>query len=316
MVRNIVLLFWSSFVFVAAAFAQEQNSPNPPPAAGQEPADTPSPGLPTLPPFTLRFDDPPSPSPTAEPATPPPAPVEPSWRPKGFLSFTLQQRYVGTFTSRLLHDGWMAWTELNVQLPKGFYADLWWTYGLDDNNVNSNKGDEFEPNFGWKGKLPYDLCLHLFFRYFDFYPLDEWYDSDCWIQGAALARDFVLGKDSPHGTHTIRPELLAGYLSEVNDFIGGAAVLLPNVTYTWAKPLGYQYLTIANQVYLQYDDGFDRPCNDTGLFFRWQGGLQWQVADNVILTLPGILALVSMVDHNDDRLDEVFSFNAAVKLIF
>lgn len=231
------------------------------------------------------------------------------WEPHGSLSFTLQERYFGLRNSRILNDDWMLWTNLYLDLPRGFFTNIWWSVGLDDDEISSNYGDEVHPTFGWKGKIC-DLDMSISATLINLYPVEKWWHDDAWVQSFTLSKSFSCGN------HVIRPEFWVEWLSKTDDFDNGALVLLPNIKHFWKKPFDIDKLTFSHTTMLVWDDGFDKCKNSSdGLFFRWQGGLEWELSKNTKLILPGLTVLTPLTDPHDGRGGET-SLNFAIRYSF
>ncbi len=238
------------------------------------------------------------------------------WKPSGYLSFQLQQRYIGLCVSRLIHDDELLWSEFNLNLPKGFFVDLWYSYGLDDNNISSNYGDEIETQIGWAGDLFKNINLGLSITLFNTYPIGDWWDGDIWLQTFTISKKFEILKH-----HFLTPKFQIDWISETNKFKDGATVLLPSINYSWQEPFGLERLTLFQQVTLAWDDGINFANNNSdGFFFRWEPNLCWELYkgkhnNSLIMTLPGITILTPLCDTHDNRKKEI-SWNCALKYTF
>ncbi len=226
----------------------------------------------------------------------------------GSFSTMLQERYIGLRISRNIHEGWMLWNELYLNLPAGFYVDFWDSYALQ--NRANHAGDELDLMAGWHKTLPAKLELDLSFALFNLYPLNQWWSGDVAVESFSVARSFRLGD------HVIRPKIQLDWISETSDFRGGALVALPNVSHSWNNPLGVRFLAFNQQAFIAWDDGFKKPGDDSqGIFFRWSGGLDWKLANNLTLTLPGFTALLPIHRGNDGRRQET-SWSTALTFRF
>src|SRR3989344_9587327 len=77
-----------------------------------------------------------------------------SWIPSGSLSLSLQERYIGIMSSRVLYDGPSFWSELVVNFPKVFYLDIWDHQGIAG-DPRSKQPNELDLTFGWRKPLPF-----------------------------------------------------------------------------------------------------------------------------------------------------------------
>ncbi len=216
----------------------------------------------------------------------------------GTLSSSWMQRYLGLRVSRVLYDKPMLWTDLYLDLPNGFFVDALWSLDLQDDELSSSRGDEFDPTIGYKWKMG-DLDASVSATMFNTFPLRKWWDGNVWAQDFSLSRSFSFWN------HTISPEFRIGYISKTKDFDEGALYLLPNIKHSWKNPLGIRGLTFSQTIMLAWDDGFDPPGNDSdGVFLRWTSGLGWKVGENTTLVAPSFTLLTPIRDSNDGRGEE------------
>ncbi len=224
-----------------------------------------------------------------------PSKADDEWKPSGYLSVSLQERYIAARISRTLHDGWSLWSELNVDLPKGFYINIWDHYGLDG-RAASNQPDELDFNLGWKKKWDNGVDIGCATSYFNNSPLDMWYTGDVLIESVWVSKTYRFGN------HSLRPQARLDWIAKVKDFGRGAYIAMPNIGHAWQKPFGLTKLTFAEQAFIIHDDGFDGARNDSeGIFFRWNASLNWSLNKKVTIMLPGFSHQHLLCGGNDGR---------------
>ena len=219
-----------------------------------------------------------------------------SWIPSGSLSLSLQERYIGIRSSRVLYDGPSFWSELVVNLPKGLYLNIWDHQGIAGDPA-SKQPNELDLTFGWRGKVPlWGLEAGFSTTYLNNSPVGLWFEGDVWSQAATLSKTYRLGN------HTLKPQLRVEWFSRANDVGGGVYLLMPNVSHTWEQPFGIKPLCLAEQAFIIHDDGFKPAKNDSESYFlRWNAGLRWRLSKSVALTLPSFSAQIPLHSGNDGR---------------
>jgi len=218
---------------------------------------------------------------------------------------------MGLPASRELHDGWMAWNELNVNLPEGFFLNVWNTTQLAGHTPLAHGGDELDLTAGWQADLFRGVKFTLAETYMDFYPLGQWWNGD------VLATTIRLSKEFSFGNQSIKLEMWIWWIAHSENFEGGSVVLMPNITHKWRKPFGINFLTIRSRHMFVWDDGWVPPRHSSdGLFYRLDAGLDWQLSKHVSLTLPGFIALVPVKDSHDLRDESHTSISASLRFTF
>jgi hypothetical protein len=94
--------------------------------------------------------------------------AEETWVPTGSLSLGVHNKLVLDGVN--YHDESVMFSEVYLQLPLGFWADVWISSGMD-NDFSSDYGDEIDYHFGWAGKLSEDVSLNVSASYFDLFDL-------------------------------------------------------------------------------------------------------------------------------------------------
>ena len=115
---------------------------------------------------------------------------------------------------------------------------------------------------------------------FNILPLNKWWS------GNILVQDFTLSKSFTSGDHTIRPELLIGWISQTDDFSDGSLFVLPNMKHTWEEPFRAEHLTFSQGITMAWDDGFNPAGNNSdGLFLRWDPALSIGLNEKIFLSI-------------------------------
>lgn len=231
------------------------------------------------------------------------------YRPHGYLSLKLEENYISLRPSRLVHDDWMLWTELNLELPKGFFVNIWHSVGLDDNELSSNDGDEIDITAGITRRI-LDFDLSLSFTFFNLYKLGDWSNNNVMSEAIKISKEFHFKN------HSIRPELWIEWVHETDKFNDGAIELFPNITHVWNKPFSIKPLTFFHKTIIVWDDGHNFANNSSdGVFLRWCAGLQWSLTQRAVITLPGFTGLMRLSQPHDGRRNET-SWSCEIKLLF
>lgn len=107
-------------------------------------------------------------------------------------------KYVGD-TGVVLYDRPVIQNELNISLPNGFYANLWYSMSLANAGLNTNDGNEFDPTLGWCGEVA-GITLDAGLSYFDLRPMGTFGRGDVWQSYAEVSKEFSL-----HEAHDLAP---------------------------------------------------------------------------------------------------------------
>jgi hypothetical protein len=227
----------------------------------------------------------------------------------GYLSLRLEENYIAVRSSRLVHDDAMLWSELNLELPKGFFMNIWHSVGLDDNELSSNDGDEIDITAGITRKI-FDFDVSLSCTFFNLYKLGDWSNNNVMSDTIKISKEFYFKR------HTIIPELWVEWVHETDKFNDGAIELFPNITHVWNKPFSIEPFTFFHKTIIVWDDGHNFAGNSSdGVFLRWCAGLDWSINKHIVLTLPGFTGLKRLTNPHDGRGDE-HSWNLEMKLLF
>jgi hypothetical protein len=107
-------------------------------------------------------------------------------------------KYVGD-TGVVFYDRPVIQSELNVSLPKGFYANIWYSMSLAHAGLDTNDGNEFDPTIGWSGDIA-GITLDAGMTYFDLRPVGTFGRGDVWQPYVEFSKEFELNK-----AHAIAP---------------------------------------------------------------------------------------------------------------
>src|SRR3989344_4643566 len=218
------------------------------------------------------------------------------WSPNGSWSLSLQERYIAIRVSRVPHNGLSLWSDLNINLPEGFYVNIWDHHGIEGRD-KSKQPDELDLAFGWRRQISwYDLEVGLATSYLNNSPLGLWLTHDALSQAATISKTYAFGQ------HTLKPQIRVEWMSLATDFDGGSFILMPNVSHVWRQPFSTKPLCFTHPLFMVHDDGFVGPKNDSeGYFLRWNAGLRWQLSKRMTLTLPSYAAQIPLHKGNDGR---------------
>lgn len=120
------------------------------------------------------------------------------------FSSAIYNKYVGD-TGIVFYDRPVVQNEITVSLPKGFYANLWYSMSLAHSGLDTNDGNEFDPTLGWSGELA-EITIDAGITYFDIRPVGTFDRGDVWQPYTEISKAFALGK-----AHIISPYSKADY---------------------------------------------------------------------------------------------------------
>lgn len=101
-------------------------------------------------------------------------------------------KYIGD-TGVLFYDRPVIQNELNVSLPRGFYANIWYSTSLAHSGLNTNDGNEFDPTLGWCGDVA-GVTLDTGITYFDIRAVGTFGRGDVWQPYVELSKELELNK--------------------------------------------------------------------------------------------------------------------------
>ncbi len=120
-------------------------------------------------------------------------------------------KYVGD-TGVVFYDRPVIQSEINVTLPKGLYANLWYSTSLANAGMNTNDGNEFDPTVGWCGDVA-GITLDTGLTYFNIRPVGTFGRGDVWQPYIEFSKEFALN----NAPHAITPYAKAEYGIPVQD---------------------------------------------------------------------------------------------------
>jgi hypothetical protein len=123
-------------------------------------------------------------------------------------TITFSSKYYSTYvgdTGVVFYDRPVVQNEINVSLPKGFYANLWYSTSLARAGLNTNDGNEFDPTIGWSGEVA-GGTLDTGISYFDIRPVGTFGRGDVWQPYIELSKECALDK-----AHTVAPYIKTEY---------------------------------------------------------------------------------------------------------
>lgn len=206
------------------------------------------------------------------------------------VSTKVLSRYVGS-SGLLAHEKPVLQTDLYLLLPKGFYADLWHSVGLDGTSMSSDFGDEIDYTFGWTGGDVKGLGVDVGVTYLD---LVDLFDGrrDLLYPYLEVNRKFPLFEKSFFIPY-VRVERYFPLASESFD---GGTYLQAGMRHLW-DPISL--LTISQRVGVLYDDGaFGLGAGFVG---QYNLNLGVNVAKGITLDVPTVKFTAPMSSFSDGR---------------
>lgn len=225
------------------------------------------------------------------------------WTPTGLLGLGFQDKALKPRFSRVLYDRPEFVTDFTLNLPFGFYTNIWGSVGLDDAGAGSQMADEVDINLGWKGKVPIPVSnqgemvdIRVSTGIFSFYPFDQ-VSNDLLVQTLAVSKIFDMGEW--YGSHTLCPEFKVEWVFPATNVSQSAAVLNPNVMHRWKSPFGIKELTFFDQVGVQWNSAIGKNAGDEA-FLQFNTGLEIQIFKNVKI-VPGVFLVSPLGSTADGR---------------
>lgn len=192
------------------------------------------------------------------------------------------------------HDEPVAQTDLFVGLPKGFYADLWWSVGLDGTDASSDFGDEIDYTVGWAGsfgKLDVDLGI----AYFDSFELfDTGGDGDVLQPYIELSKTLKLGEK-----HKLTPYTAFQWQQPLKSSMSNGGYLIGGVSDLFQIS---PKVSVNSKVGVLYDTGAYNYDNGLVGFAKLEAS--WQLTKKFSMQLPSIMA-TKPISTSDERKTQV-----------
>jgi hypothetical protein len=215
------------------------------------------------------------------------------WTPSGSLTAQVASRNlnpclssVGYDDTQLMLDGWL-------NLPAGLSVELTEYAGLNDSDLDGDKGDEFDLAVWKKFALSSDSYLKFRVKYINGFPVSDMNGKDL------LAYDVFVGKSFnwDGGPNTVKTEVRVQYWHYVRDLSEGLVEVIPSLTHEYRIGQFTTYERLA----LQWNNEL-APFGDLlsgqasiGVKAKLMKNLNWNVVD-----VAAVTALTS-VDEGDPR---------------
>ena len=216
----------------------------------------------------------------------------PAWA--NSVSVSYLSRYIGSIVTKPIHSEPVLWTDMYLDLPHDFFFYGWKSMDLQDNDMSSSWGDEFDLTVGRNFDIR-DLNWSAAISYYNVLPLSEWYDQDVWTTEIRASRSFEVR------SHTLRPEMRMGYIWVSKGFSDGAVYIQPNLNHKFNLT---GRLSFSQMLMLSWEDGFDFDGNSSdGLFIRWDPNLSFNLTNKLTLSVGGVM-IEPLHGPKDGRGDE------------
>lgn len=113
------------------------------------------------------------------------------------LTINVREQYFGSNRS-VFYDGPVSQNDLFLVFPKGFYGDIWWSFGLDNSQSWDDFDDEVDLTLGWaRGFRGYNLDVGA-----SYFAIVEILPSDVWNPYLEINKTFQVGSKhslTPYG---------------------------------------------------------------------------------------------------------------------
>jgi hypothetical protein len=204
-------------------------------------------------------------------------------------------QYVGT-TGVVYYDRPVLQSDIFVLLPRGFYFDIWWSTGFDD-NFSGNFDDELNWTLGWSRQLPAHLTLDLGIVYYDTYEL---FDSpgpvgDTLQPYLQISRGFNIGH-----AHSFIPFVRLEYQSPLKKGMSSGLYTQIGVGHTWSIT---NMLSLGHELRLLHDSG--AFGFESALIGSYKAGVSFKPFSALMLTLPSVQIISPLTDVSDERETEI-----------
>ena len=234
------------------------------------------------------------------------AEVNDSWTPSGNISVQVATKNIHPTLSfdkydkpQSLVDGWL-------NLPAGLALELSEYAGLNNDNLDGDKGDEFDAALWEKITLPENAYLKFRLKWCDGYPVQTANGKD------AMAYDAFIGKSYKQGANKVTFELRAEYWHYVQNVDKGMVSIVPNVTHEYQVGK----FTAYDQLVLQWNNEL-KPFGEllsgqakVGVKVKLTPNLTWNILD-----IWGITP-ISPVEKGDPRQGQAVAFETMVTRTF
>lgn len=211
------------------------------------------------------------------------------------LSTKVWSEYLFT-NGAIFHDKPVVQTDLFVGLPKGFYADLWWSAGLDGTDASSDFGDEIDYTLGWAGSLG-KLDVDLGITYIDLFELfDSGEDGDVLQPYIELGQTLKLGEKHEFTLYTVFQ-----WHQPLKDSMSNGGYLISGAKDLWQIS---PKVSVSSEVSVLYDSGAYNY--DDGLVGFANFEMSWQITKSFSMQLPSI-KVAEPISTSDERKTQIVS---------
>lgn len=231
-----------------------------------------------------------------------------SWTPSGNVTALVQSKNLHPTLTFVKYDKPQAMLDGLLNLPAGFAVELSEYAGLNNRNLDGDKGDEFDAIVWKKFTLSPTDYLKLRLKYIDNFPGTDMDGKDMLAYDAFLGR--VIKVDP---VNTVTPEIRVEYWHYVRDLNESMVSVMPSLAHE------YQFLPkvkLYDQFVLQWNDKL-APFGQL-LSGQARVGLKVNISHDLVWNLIDVWGIMPLtqVSKGDPRQDGEVAYTTALKYNF
>ncbi len=226
---------------------------------------------------------------------------DPVW--SGSFLFSWEEKYLAVKASKKIYDFPMFRVVLNLtHKPSGLFTKLW----LSENarfrgSFDSERGNEFEPTFGWKKN--WSDCFYSELSAAPYIVHFDERDSNPWILTTKFGKEI-----NPQ----LKCELWLEWLSPIRKFCDGDPIITLNILYNYKEAFGLEKLSLQFNNMFLWDSVGENDSN--GIFLRQYFDAKYFLTPDVNI-FGGFTPLWKLTQTNDNRKNE-HTYCIGIKYLF